>query len=106
MFAGTMELRIFDKSFRIPESYRDPGILFVLRGGALVTVGNEKASLDVTDYLVINSYEHFTVETRGFKFDVLNVKNRIIQDVRVVKCEPKEEEEENILTVQTFNSIM
>ena len=64
MFAGTMELRIFDKSFRIPESYRDPGILFVLRGGALVTVGNEKASLDVTDFLVINSYEHFTVETK------------------------------------------
>ncbi len=27
--------------------------------------------------------EHFTVELSGFRFDVLNVKNRIIQDVRV-----------------------
>ncbi len=39
---------------------------------------------------VPNEHEHFTVEHKGFRFDVLDVKNRIIQDVRVSKCEKEE----------------
>ena len=63
MFPGTMRFSFFNKGFTIPESYRDPGILFVLRGSAQVKVGNEKADLGVSDYYTINSYEHFSVET-------------------------------------------
>ena len=63
MFPGTMRFRFLNKGFMIPESYRDPGILFVLRGRAQVKVGNEKAVLGVSDYYTINSYEHFSVET-------------------------------------------
>ena len=58
MFPGTMRFRFLNKGFMIPESYRDPGILFVLRGRAQVKVGNEKAVLGVSDYFTINSYEH------------------------------------------------
>ena len=58
-----MRFSFFNKGFTIPESYRDPGILFVLRGSAQVKVGNEKADLGVSDYYTINSYEHFSVET-------------------------------------------
>ncbi len=36
---------------------------------------------------VPDEHEHFTVEDNGFRFDVLDVKNRIIQDVRVSKIE-------------------
>ena len=39
---------------------------------------------------VPEEHEHFTVELLGFRFDVLNVKNRIIQDVRVSKIEESE----------------
>ena len=39
---------------------------------------------------VPDDHEHFSVETRGFRFDVLDVKNRIIQDVRVQKCSEPE----------------
>ena len=62
MFPGTMRFTFFNKGFTIPESYRDPGVLFLLRGKARVSIGNDKAELGVSDYITINSYEHFSVD--------------------------------------------
>ena len=62
MFPGTMRFAFFNKGFTIPESYRDPGVLFLLRGKARVSIGNDKAELGVSDYITINSYEHFSVD--------------------------------------------
>ena len=62
MFPRTMSFSFFNKGFTIPESYRDPGIIFVLRGSAVVRVGNFRAMLGVSDYIAINSYEHFSIE--------------------------------------------
>lgn len=62
MFPGTMRFGFFDHGFHVPEAYRDIGIIFVLRGSAQVSVGNRQPVLGVSDYLAINSYEHFTLE--------------------------------------------
>ncbi len=62
MFPDTIRFRFFEKSFSIPESYRDPGIIFVLRGNAQVRVGSHKADLGKSDYFAVNSYEHFSME--------------------------------------------
>ncbi len=43
---------------------------------------------------VPEEHEHFSVICFGYRFDVLDVKNRIIQDVRVKKCEENEEDGE------------
>ena len=53
MFPGTMRFAFFNKGFTIPESYRDPGVLFLLRGKARVSIGNDKAELGVSDYMTM-----------------------------------------------------
>ena len=62
MFESIVKLTISDQSSRIPESYHDPGILFLLCGQAEVISGNHKSRLQAEDYLVINSYEIYTRE--------------------------------------------
>ncbi len=72
---------------------------FLMNGGTELSEAGQTLGLDLEneEFETLNGYltdkigrvpdehEHFTVEDMGFRFDVLDVKNRIIQDVRVSK---------------------
>ncbi|MCR5097944.1 MAG: hemolysin family protein [Lachnospiraceae bacterium] len=74
---------------------------FLMNGGTELSEAGQTLGLDLEneEFETLNGYltnkigrvpdehEHFTVEDMGFRFDVLDVKNRIIQDVRVSKIE-------------------
>ena len=74
---------------------------FLMQGSTELSEVSDTLGVDVTseEFETLNGYltdkigrvpeehEHFTVCDAGFRFDVLDVKNRIIQDVRVSRLE-------------------
>ena len=61
MFGSLVRLEISDEGSRVPESHRDPCILFLFQGKAEVTVGNHHVAMNPEDYMVINSFEIYSV---------------------------------------------